>query len=218
MFSWISWSDSLRPIFRDMVNIGKGVDQKPIELDDEEIESAEILKEIFKILIDGGSLYDTSHEKVGAVVGFLRKYDCKNTLATVRMQLWAALAQEKCETAPLICFIQATHLDDHDLCCKILSTQYGLRWGRANGGSSDEEWGVEMAGMSVFDPSAMGQSDQSLVPKDAFWAWQRASRKADFSKPKPTGLKEMGEEYLRLMKLRGESSPSGSGCLNRFAY
>lgn len=202
--------EGFRSIFRDMVNIGKGVDQQPIELDDERLESATTMQHVFDIVMKGGAVCATPIIYLQRVVGFLRKYECKASIESIQSQLWATMSRKRGCGDKWLLFVRASFLDDHELCCRIISDYGDVVWADKKSSDTVETWGDDAPGSYIFDPSAMSQAWLRFLPEDTVWALLRASSKATFNKPTagsskmPAGMQAMGQEYKRLMQLRGE--------------
>lgn len=118
-------------------------------------------------------------------------------LLNVRYQLASAL---RSATSPFIIFSLAALLSDHGLCGDALAKGNWTYNGAEQGAFGE---GVESG--NVFDISALPLERLIWLSTETLWTLARASRKNPSFENNSAKCRAMGDEYVRLMKLRGES-------------
>lgn len=190
-------------VFRDMMNLAAGQeDVKPIELDDDEIETAEVLESVLDLVIADKNFGEVPERAARQVIRFLRKYDFARTLDICVLQLVKNLHEGK---SPFSVFVRAAYLGEHALCGRAIVK--GGRWTWTGGGEPEKEvFGREWKQATVFDLRGISLGRLEAIPVDCIWALLRASTKLGaYEIEKKMDLKAMSEEYVRLMKLQRES-------------
>lgn len=195
-----------------MVEIGNKNHFRPIELSDREFETSLVLHHVFDLLIKRKSINDIPDERTPNVIRFLRKYELDRELEICSLQLNTDLLLDK---NPWKVFLRSAYLEDHELGGRALDK--ARTWSRTGGNLSEtvpEVFGLEVPKGRVVDFRTISRKDLGLLPLDSLWAFLRASAKLPMAL---TGspwvdISAMSEEYVRLMKLRGESSRRIRNC------
>lgn len=189
-----------------MVEIGGQEASKPIELSltDPEIETTSVLGPVLKMLVDQIDHFGRTHnndadvEQSVSTIRLLQKYEMQRELQIARLQLRCHLTAEKCRH---VVFVLGACLEDHELCSQAISL--AGRWCWLSG--DEDKFGGGYKTGKVFDITTMPLRRLNLIPPDSLWALARASRKNPTFEDDKAKYQLMADEYLRLMKLRGES-------------
>lgn len=200
---WIGGSkdDHCSKIFRDMKEVGNEDCTTPIELSCKTIETSEVLDIVFDLVIDLGSIGDVKAEIACRVIRFLKKFEFDRELKICALRLNEDLVLGK---SVFTVFLKSAQLEDHDLCGRALE-KGSWRWTDKN---ETEIFGQSITDGKVFDLRTMPKSHLEMIPMDSLWALLRASTKLCPDELEVVGgtldTKAMSQEYVRLMKLRGQ--------------
>ena len=183
-------------MFRDMIKLGAH-DSKPIQLCDPDFEKATILTEVLNIVIKNAPFLMTDGMLRKDILKFMQKYDFQRDLAHISK----ALKLEVGGAFPETIFISASHLGDWELCGSIIAGCH-LAWMYT--GDDMDDFGEALGECDVYDVRSWSLVAMQQLPPAVLWAWSRASMKGDGLETREERAKAIGEEFMRLMTLKGQ--------------
>lgn len=191
-----------RKVFRGMKEFCNKDDLAPIELSDNTDETSLILDHVFDMVNQQVDVNELPDDCIWAIIRFLKKYEFNRELKICALQLHANLLHKKSSWGV---FLRAAYLEDHDLCGLAIEREGVWKWSLD---VAPEHFGQRVASGNVFDLRTTPIEEFGKIPTDCMWALLRASAKLpsqEIAKCVRSGMKEMATEYVRLIKLRGES-------------
>jgi len=185
---------------------GEGGQRETIELSDPDFETAAIVEVILRIMFKNEKIFDMATSTHRRVIRFIDKYDLQLERQIIRGDVAHMLAVPKEVEIDYIniMFDLACWLYDWGLCGAILERSLGF-----DADEFSDDFGESVQGGTPLDPTTMDfQQYQQLSPGVA-WALSRASLKLHDTTTKRSSSwrkKDMADEFVRLMQLKGESS------------
>lgn len=196
-------------MFRVIIQIGKRQRAPtervmgPIELDDDN-ENERTLEAALSIVIHGRSITAVSVAVARDVAKSFEKYGFKREIELCKYQLHTELFLQR---DPWDVFLRAAYFSDHDLCGRAIAQAGSSTRPRPRSAIKGGSFGETLPTGHLFDLRTAPRQALDLLPLDCQWALMRASLKAGPSDGTPGKFdsKAFGDEYVRLMRLRGES-------------
>lgn len=170
---------------------------------DTQIERAAVIQAVLDLLINQTDIFhlaiynDPILAHLISVIAFLQKYEMDRELKIARLQLREAVRAER---SVMAIFVLGANMDDHDLCGQAIEKAGSWKWTSEETG----KFGESVKSGRCFDISTMSLDRLNLLPTEAVWALARASRKNPSFENDREKYRAMGEEYIRLMRSRGE--------------
>jgi len=171
-----------------------------IILDNAKTERADVFNAALEIISRDKAIVDVPYQCQIDLIRFFTTYKFDDELRFIKSSIHLAISKSHATFHPLSIFRIAVHLNDIDLCGRILAEMGGYRlspnpWG-------PETFGLPMPGAGVLLASAMSFQDMQSLPPAVFWALARAEMVC-MDNPKA-----YSREFVRLMRLKGPSSVS----------
>ena len=168
-----------------------------ILLDDTKFERAEVISASLEIISRDKAIADIPYQCQFDVIQFLTKYKFVDEIRYIRSSIHLSVAKSHATFHPFTVFRLAVHLNDIDLCGRILAEMGGYRLSPCQWGP--ETFGMQMSGAGVFLAGAMSFEDMQSLPAGVYWALARAEMMA-MNNPKAFSM-----EFMRLMRLKSAS-------------
>ena len=166
-----------------------------IILDNPKTERAEVFNAALEIISRDKSIADIPYQCQLDLIRFFTTYKFDDELRFIKSSIHLAISKSHATFHPLSIFRVAVHLNDIDLCGRILAEMGGYRlspnpWG-------PETFGLSMPGSGVLLASAMSYQDTQSLLSPVYWALVRAERIC-MNNPQA-----YAQEFMRIMKLKG---------------
>ncbi|WVR08623.1 hypothetical protein IAU60_005678 [Kwoniella sp. DSM 27419] len=178
------------PVFRDMVHLGRNVDQqREVEFTDRQIETGAVIRLFLDVCYHSAVEVITADKEAPCknLIRFLIKYDCYNLLEKVRLTVQSWLHGQ---VDPTIVFRIATRLDNDQLALEGDDDATKLR----------KEHLLSIPMTSVLDPAGMGYAKFSSIPKAPLYALLRATRQIGTTEIKFVEWDKVAQEYEAVMR------------------
>ena len=167
-----------------------------LTFDDPIIERAEILIASIAIINRDQAIVDTPFHCQIDVIRFLTKYQFVADLRYIVTSIHATLGRRQAAFHPLIAFRLAAHLNNIELCGRIIAEMGHLRISSISRGS---HFGESIPGAGVFSAGSMSLLDVESLPLSVYWALGRAEVVCGSA-----NYRGIAMEFMRLMRLQGE--------------
>jgi hypothetical protein len=155
-----------------------------------------VINAALEIISRDKAIVDVPYQCQIDLIRFFTTYKFDDELRFIKSSIHLAISKSHATFHPLSIFRIAVHLNDIDLCGRILAEMGGYRlspnpWG-------PETFGLPMPGSGVLLASAMSFHDMQSLPPAVYWALVRAEMVC------MDNSKAYSKEFMRLMKLQGQ--------------
>lgn len=192
-----SKADFARQIFKTRLRGLAGRPTPSITFDDPIIERAEVLIASIAIIDRDQTIVDTPYQCQIDAIRFLTKYQFVDTLRYIVTSIHATIGRRQPAFHPLTVFRLAVHLNNIELCGRIIAEMGHMRISSIHRGS--ETFGEPIHGAGVFSAGSMSLLDVESLPLSVYWALGRAEVVCGSA-----NYRGIAMEFMRLMRLQGE--------------